>query len=289
MTLPLFQYTSIVVDDLDASADGFASIGLVPVWEGRHPHFGTSGKLLATQKGGVLCLAADPNANDQVKRRAATPERWFHIALSVPVGAIESLGEAANVTLSDPYDGPLGRAVTATLGTDDGEMLVELYEGDVTTEAPGSSFVRVESTASVSANRAAIAAAFEALGLHANPENDAHFPTLDCDNRIALLDWHYIEFAAPTGPGVMQGLLERLDGPGIFGVNLEPRDMSEFVATAERHQIRLNTQEPEVLPVVFHGADMACADIITINPRSLGGRVFVLSPLDYPWKVKHDD
>ena len=65
--------------------------------------------------------------------------------------------------------------------------------------------------------------------------------------------------------------------------------MTEFVATAERHGLRLNTKEPEVLPVVFHGEDIACADIITINPRSLGGRIFVLSPLAYPWQVKRDD
>jgi hypothetical protein len=286
MSQPLFQYTSIVVDDLDTSTAGFAAIGLVPVWEGRHPHFATEAKLLATQRGGVLCLASGPDADDRVKRRAATPERWFHIALSVPPGTIERLRGTPDVSLTDPYDGPLGRAVTAALITDGGEMLVELYEGDVTTGAPDSSFVRIESTASVSADRATSAAAFESLGLRANPENDAHFPTLDCDNRIALLDWHYIEFADPTGPGVMQSLLERLGGPGIFGINLEPRDMSEFVATAKRHQVRLNSTKPEVLPVVFHGTDMACADIITINPRSLGGRIFVLAPLDYPWKVK---
>lgn len=289
MSTARFQYTSLVVDDLDASAEGFAAIGLIQTWEGYHPNFQSRAKLLATQKGGVLCIEAASDASDLVKQRAGTPERWFHIALSVRVGTVANLIGKPGLQISDPYDGPLGQSVIVSLETADGRFVVELVEGDVFTGASESAFTRVESTASVSSDRARIADAFEAFGLRSNPENDAHFPSLDCDNRIALLDWHYIEFADPTGPGVMQGLLDRLGGPGIFGINIEPRDMDEFVERAQGRGIRLNTTEPEVLPVVFHGEDMACADIITINPRSMGGRIFVLSPLDYPWQVKRDD
>src|SRR5262249_35923907 len=48
MTDYVFNYSSVVVDDLAAAARLYEQIGLVRVWEGQHPQFQTPAVLMAT-------------------------------------------------------------------------------------------------------------------------------------------------------------------------------------------------------------------------------------------------
>ncbi len=280
-----FAYASLVSDDTKATVDVLSAIGLVKVWEGTHPFLQCGGTLMATRRGGVLVLATGADAHPALGAVAATKERWFHFALEMPDLAAAPWAALQGVEVSDVYEGPIGRAVMAEVSLDDADrMFVEMVELGAGVSAPGSAFARVESTAMVTSDRVDMAARLGVLGLSTDPRQDALFPTLAGLNRISVLDWHYLEFVEPTDTGVISGLRERLGRSGIFGLNIEPVDMGGFLAVVQTTGLDVNSKEPIVLPVVVEGRDMSCANIITVNPRATGGgRLFVLTPLEYPW------
>lgn len=289
--MPKYLYTSLVVDDLTTSQAAFENLGFIPVWEGRHEALATSGSVLATRQGGVLLLAATDGAHPLVESRRQSPERWFHIAFRDEGMDVDALRDQPGVSVSEAYQGPFGEAVLATLTLADGaEFAVEVFIGPGPgVGEPGSALLRVESTALATGDRTATAKAFEPLGLDVSPAFDANFPTLACDTHIAFIESTYIEFAQPTGPGAVASLLDRIGTTGIFGVNVEAADLNAFVTLSHERGIHLNTHEAEPLPTVVAGKEVVTADIITVNPRVAGGRLFVLRSRDYPWNMPADD
>jgi hypothetical protein len=154
--------------------------------------------------------------------------------------------------------------------------------------APASPFECVDSTAMVAGKRDDVIKPFESIGLTANRKaSDGFFDVLAGINAVVMLDWHYLEVNEPTDQqGAMVKFLQRIGRPGIFGTNFVPRDMAAFVASAKEKKIDTNTEQPIRLMVEVRGTKYTCADIVTINPRATGGaRIFVLKPLEYPWKV----
>ena len=140
----------------------------------------------------------------------------------------------------------------------------------------------------VARKRTDIVAPLESVILpHSTVASDGHFKVLEGINEIIVLDWHYLEVNEPTKEqGVMANFLARMGRPGIFGVNYVPRNMDEFVETAKRLSLDVNTPKPILLMVEVHGTEYKCADIITISPRATGGaRIFILKPLEYPWQL----
>lgn len=291
MTKYLFNYSSVVVDDL-ASTKVFEQIGLGKVWEGRHPIFGSRGVLMATDKGGTLFLEASSAEHQAVKALASSKERNFHIALL----AEELAAQRARCkqsrfarTITDDYDGPSGRSFAVELDIGAGSFWMEFTHGlDRLVGYPNSRFECVDSIAMVARKRSDIIAPIESVSLpHSMVAGDGYFKVLEGINDIIVMDWHYLEVNEPTQEkGVMANFLARMGKPGIFGINYVPKDMREFVETARRHSIDVNTQEPIQLMVEVRGKEYGCAQIITINPRATGGaRIFVLKPLEYPWKL----
>ena len=226
------------------------------------------------------------DANPALRRIEPSPERWFHFAMQATPEEIRHLRLNDQVQVSDDYEGPWGTAVMVQLAvTEDDPIFIELHSSpEARVSSADSAFVRVESTANCWSSRDELVRAVSTVGITMEPRVDGFFPTLEGLNRIAVLDWHYLEFVEPTAPGVISGIVDRLGRPGIFGINVEPADMKVFIETAEASGLRTNTPLPDVLPVVAEGKEMDCADIITVNPRATGGgRIFVLTPMDYPW------
>jgi hypothetical protein len=289
MTDYLFNYSSVVVDDL-ASAGVYEKIGLVRVWEGEHPVFGTRGVMLATGKGGTLLLEGGATKHAALSAFTGSKERNFHINLLVQGLAAQRVRckQSAFVRyLSDDYDGPGGRSFAVELDIGAGSLWMEFTEGKLVADAR-SRFECVDSTAMVARKRTDIVAPIESVSLpHSKVASDGYFKVLEGINEIIVLDWHYLEVNEPTlEKGVMANFLARMGRPGIFGMNYVPRDMAEFVAAAKQTSLDINTPEPIRLAVEVRGKEYKCADIITINPRATGGaRIFILKPLEYPWEL----
>jgi hypothetical protein len=289
-----FNVSSVVVEDLAASGSVFDSIGAPEVWEGNHPFFQTRTAIHATGKGGVMLLQRASGAHPAVAGCASTRERNFHINLLVKdlfaqrtrAGASPHAGEPSAI-----YDGPCGRTFAVPLNITGGsEFWFEFTEGHANLIASAeSAFECVDSTAMVASKRDDLIVPFGSLGLATDERaHDGYFDVLGAINAVVMLEsWHYLEINEPTAPGgIMANFLTRKGRPGIFGVNLVPRDMQGFVEVACRNSVDTNTLEPVLLMVEVRGAHYKCAEIITINPRATGGgRVFILKPLEYPWQL----
>lgn len=291
MTDYLFNYSSVVVDDLSA-ARVYEEIGLVRVWEGQHPLFRTRGKLLVTGKGGTLLLERSGLSHEAVEALASSKERNFHINLLVNdllAQRTRCQNSPFAKQISDDYDGPSGRSFAAELDIGAGRLWVEFTEGlGRLCGNLNSRFECVDSTAMVASKRSDIVLPLESVSLpHNRVASDGYFKVLEGINEIILMDWHYLEINEPTNEsGPMATFLSRMGHPGIFGVNYVPRNMAEFVETAKRLSLSVNTPQPILLKVEVHGKEYRCAEIVTINPRATGGaRIFVLTPLEYPWKL----
>jgi hypothetical protein len=291
MTKYLFNYSSVVVDDL-ASTKVFEQIGLGKVWEGRHPIFGKKAVLMATDKGGTLFLDAASSEHKDVKALAGSKERNFHIALlTQDLAAQRARCKQSRFarTLTEDYEGPAGRSFAVELDIGAGSLWMEFTQGlDRLVSQPNSRFECVDSIAMVARKRNDIIEPIESVSLpRSATAGDGYFKVLEGINDVVIMDWHYLEVNEPTQEkGVLANFLARKGRPGIFGINYVPKDMKEFVETAKRLSIDVNTQEPIQLMVEVHGKEYGCAQIITINPRATGGaRIFILKPLDYPWKL----
>jgi len=291
MSKYLFNYSSVAVDDL-AVARVYEQIGLKKVWEGVHPVFGANAVMMATGKGGTLLLDLPSASHPAVKRLAGSKERNLHIALLCEDLAAqrERCRQSRFVkTLTDDFEGPTGRSLAVELDIGSGSLWMEFTEGlDRLVSDTGSGFECVDSVAMVARSRRDIIEPIESVSLPRNTAaGDGYFKVLDAINDIVVMDWHYLEVNEPTrDKGVMANFLDRMGGPGVFGVNYVPKNMKEFVETAKRFSIDMNTQEPIQLMVEVRGKEYGCAEIITVNPRATGGaRVFVLRPLQYPWQL----
>lgn len=291
MNTYLFNYSSVAVDSL-SSADTYEEIGLTKVWEGRHPVFGAKAMLMATGRGGTLLLEAPSASHDAVKGLTGSNERNLHLALLTEdlAGQRQRCKQSRFVkSHTDDYDGPTGRSFAVELDISAGTLWMEFTEGlDRLTSDPNSRFECVDSTAMVAHKRSDIIEPIESISLpHSAVASDGYFRALEGVNEIIVMDWHYLEVNEPTQKsGVMANFLSRMGRAGIFGVNYVPKRMDEFVATAKRLSIDTNTQEPILLMVEVHGKEYQCAEIITVNPRATGGaRIFILKPLEYPWKL----
>ena len=292
MTDALFQYGSVAVDDLGATRRVYEQIGTVVVWEGRHPYFNADCVLCAARRGGILLMAVGAGAHAAVRHYEGRKERNFHFCLAVAdLAARRALCEASeHVTgVSEIYDGPLGPAFAAELRIAGGTPFWVEFSGDTgrLVGDAGSTVLRVESTAMVAPDRDHFLLPFASMGLEANyAASDCDFPALNGINSAIVLDNHYLEVVAPTGEGPVGGFLGRIGRPGIFGLNLEPLDMGAFLAAAKADGVAVNTEEPILLKVEVRGVKYDCAHIVTINPRATGGaRIFMLSPIDYPWAL----
>lgn len=293
MTDTLFNYSSVVVDDLASSAETYEKIGVHRVWEGTHPLFKTRGVLLATQKGGTLLLERTDAAHPAVAAYAGKKERNFHIGLVVADAAAQrALCEKSRFAkqVSESYAGPAGASFMVELDiAGKSSFWVEFTEGlDKLVGAPDSEFECVDSTAMVAARRDDLLEPFRSLGLEPDRSaSDGYFDVLAGINAVVLLDWHYLEVNEPTkDDGVMVNFLGRIGQAGIFGTNYVPRSMDRFVERAREYKLDTNTEEPILLMVEVHGKQYKCANIITINPRATGGaRIFILQPLEYPWQL----
>jgi len=291
MSKYLFNYSSVAVDNL-ASANIYEQIGLKKVWEGKHPVFGAKAVLMATDKGGTLLMDVASASHPAVTALAGAKERNLHIALlTEDLAAQRARCQQSRFVKSqtDDFDGPTGRSFAVELDIGAGSLWMEFTEGlDKMASDAGSRFECVDSTAMVARKRSDIIAPIESITLpHSTVAGDGYFKVLEGINDIIVMDWHYLEVNEPTQEkGVMSNFLARMGRPGIFGVNYVPKSMKEFVETAKRLSIDVNTQEPIQLMVEVHGKEYGCAEIITINPRATGGaRIFVLKPLEYPWKL----
>jgi hypothetical protein len=292
MTDYVFNYSSVVVDNLVATARLYEQIGLVRVWEGRHPQFQTPAVLMATGKGGTLLLEGGSTKHAALAALAGSKERNFHISLLVKdLSAQRARCQQSSFVrhLTDDYEGPSGRSLAAELDIGTGRLWMEFTEGlDHLVGDARARFDCVDSTAMVARKRTDIVAPLESVSLpHSQTASDGFFKVLEGINEIIVMDWHYLEVNEPTKDnGVMANFLARMGRPGIFGVNYVPRDIAEFVETAKRFSIDINTPQPIRLMVEVHGKQYGCAEIVTINPRATGGaRIFVLKPLEYPWKL----
>jgi hypothetical protein len=265
-------------------------LGLVQIWDGAHAYFGSAAALFATRRGGLLLLEHRSATHPAIERYRGKAERYFHVAVTARDLAhvrAEWEGSPQVAEVSRPYRGPVGQSIVARLRVGESDALwIECVEGGEV-EAPASAFARVESTAMVAASRQLLVDPLRALGLHPDARvSDGRFPSLGAINSVVLLDWHYLEVNEPTGDGFMAGFLRRLEGPGIFGINLEPVDMRAFVARTVQEGVTTNTPETVRLQVEVRGQLHDCADIITVSPRATGGaRLFVLTPREYPWKL----
>jgi hypothetical protein len=289
----VFNLNSIVVDDL-ASASAFGKIGLTKVWEGVHPFFRTKAAAYATRKGGIMVFQVSPDAHPAISRYAGRKERYFHIELLVPDLEVQkAVAERSSHhgEISDIYQGPFGRSFAVQLKVAGGsDIWLEFTEGHKNLiGSVESAFICVDSTAMVAPDRDVLLAPLKSLGLVTDPRADnGDFGVLAAINAVMMLqDWHYLEVNEPTqDDGVMNGLLQRIGHPGIFGTNLVPVDMDAFVRRAKEQGVGTNTEDPILLNVSVGDTTYKCADIVTINPRSTGGaRVFVLTPLEYPWQL----
>ncbi|MGE0736678.1 MAG: VOC family protein [Alphaproteobacteria bacterium] len=293
MSKMLFNYSSVVVDNLAASGQCYEAIGLKRVWEGVHPIFDVRGAAFATQKGGALLLERSGDGHPALRSFEGAKERNFHIALLVDdLAAQLELCRRSNYSrfVSDIYRGIGGASFAVELNIGEKASLwLEFTEGlGNLLSAKETPFECVDSTAMAAAKRSDIMLPFESIGLRANASaSDGFFDVLSAINAVVMLDWHYLEVNEPTDEkGVMAGFLKRIGRPGIFGTNLVPVDMAAFVERAKRNKVDTNTEEPIRLMVEVRGKQMTCADIITINPRATGGaRIFILKPLEYPWQV----
>lgn len=293
MSKYLFNYSSVVVDDITRSADVYRKIGAHDVWEGEHPFFRTRGVICATQKGGALLLEQKSEAHPAIAAFEGEKERNFHIGLVVDdIESQRALCEKSPHVreVSDTYGGPTGKSFVARLSAGNDHNFWIEFTGGLENLAGDSrsSFECVDSTAMVAESRDDLLKPFESIGLLSDKAaSDGYFDVLEGINVVVLMDWHYLEINEPTkADGVMTNFLRRLGRPGIFGTNFVPKDMSKFVEVARENQIDTNTEKPILLNVRVRGTEYRCAKIITINPRATGGaRIFILEPLEYPWRL----
>jgi hypothetical protein len=287
--LSRFLYASYVSDDIDEAVSVLETLGMPCTWRGKHPFFGVDSAICAMQKGGLMVMAATEGdgAHDAVSAYVGQLERMFHCAIAGLPDGWEDSDKLA--TISDPYDGPCGstRALEFRL-PDGGSLWMEAMPADAEVGDPGSRFLRMESTPMVSPKLADLEDAIASVGLAAVDHlSGTAFPTLAANSHIFLLeDWHFLELNEPTGDGIMGNLLSARGSSGIFGVSIQPVDLDEFARTTREAGIRTNTKEAIVLPVTVDGKPYDADEIITLPPKATGGaRIFVLNPMDYPWKL----
>jgi hypothetical protein len=263
------------------------TIGMPCLWRGEHPFFGVDTAVCAMQMGGLTVMAASDAGHPAIAPYIGTLERMFHCAIAGVPDGWENSGKLRSV--SDPYETPFGSARALELALDgDASLWIEAFDGGAQVGDPNSRFKRMESTPMVSPKLADIEDGLLSLGFEPVEHlSSTHFPTLASNSHIFLLeDWHFLELNEPTGDGVMQNLLQARGNSGIFGVSIQPVDLDEFARTTSENNIKTNTGEAIMLPVQVEGKDYDSDEIITLPPKATGGaRIFVLNPVDYPWKL----
>ena len=289
----VFNFSSVVVEELEAPGQVLVAIGMRKVWSGTHPFFKCRAVAYATQKGGTVLLERGSESHAAVQAFAGAKERNFHICLLARDFDAQRKRCAASRyvdSVSDDYQGVGGRSFAVELRIlDQHGLWLEFTEGHGNLlSAPDSDFLYVDSVAMCAARRSDLLEPLASIGLASDKvASDGYFSVLGTINAVILLGWHYLEVAEPTDQtGVMMNFLQRIGHPGIFGINLACEDMERFVAATRAGKVDTNTEKPVLLMVDVRGKEYRCADIITINPRATGGaRIFVLKPFEYPWKL----